>query len=146
MNAKQVNCQKLADKKEQNPLAGRLQSRCSGVTLKKKTRLSEEPPAGVWEKAHCREMPREGSIVPKFSHLKVSATNVADSTEGLQLLGLSTQLDLLQNKPWPETWLSRETASGCGLACSLSWGQCWANKIRRKDASWKKPGYIWQRR
>lgn len=50
---------------------------------------------GSW---HQNEVPWEGAIFSRFSHLKVSTSKSWGFYSCLQLLGLSLQLDLLQNK------------------------------------------------
>lgn len=56
-----------------------------------------------------------------------------------QLLGLFTQLDLLQNKSWPGTWLPRETAVGWDLHVASSEVRIEQTRSGKKEASCKKP-------
>lgn len=65
------------------------------------------------------------------------------SIDCLQLLGLSIQLDLFQNRSWPETWLPSQTAVG--------WDVCVASsevniEQTRSSTSRKKLVDIYQRR
>lgn len=79
--------------------------------------------AAVREASWCKDEGLwEGLIFSRFSHLKVSAAKGWGfySTKCLKLLGFSKQLDLLQNKFWPKTWLLRKTAVGWDLCIASS--------------------------
>lgn len=95
------------------------------------------------EKAHwCwDEVLWEGLIFSRFSHLKVSAAKHWSfcSIKCLQWLGFSVQMDLLQNKSWPETWLLRETAVGWDLCVASSEVSIGQTRLGKKGASCKKP-------
>lgn len=100
---------------------------------------------GIWEKAHKRggEAPERGPIFNRFSHLEVSATKRWGfySVECMQLLGFSMQLDLLQNKSWPETWLPRETAVGWDLRVASSEVSTEQTRSGKEGASCKNLGW-----
>lgn len=92
-------------------------------------------------------MLREGLNFSRFSHLKVSAAKHwgVCSSKCLQLLGISIQLDLLQNKSWPEPWLLGETAVGWDLHVASSEVSIEQTRLGKKGASCEKPWwYLWK--